>query len=237
MNLQARVQAAADFARREISAVLALLALALAADLFLSVAGEVREGDANTLDLAVLTALRVPGQPGRPIGPAWLETAARDLTSLGSVMVLALIVLIVSGLFFSLRRRREALVLLIASGGGLATSGVLKDLFGRARPDLAYRAVEVTTSSFPSGHAMLSAVVFLTLGSLCAGYVGRRLVKTYIMVVAVTLTLLIGATRVYLGVHWLTDVLGGWCLGAVWAIGCWLVMWSLDHRWREAGGV
>ncbi len=233
MILPPRLQPVAAFARREILAVLALLALAVAAEVFLSVAGEVREGETNRIDLAVLRALRVPGQPHQPIGPHWLETAAGDFTSLGSIVVLAFIVLVVAGLFVSLRRRREALVVVIASGGGLITSGLLKALFARARPDPVYRAVEATTSSFPSGHAMLSAIVFLTLGSLCAGYVDRRLVKTYIMTVALAATLAIGLTRIYLGVHWLTDVLAGWSVGAVWATGCWLAVWALDQRWRE----
>ena len=160
---------------------------AVATDSFLSVAGEVREQETGSIDRRVLLALRVPGHPGTPIGPHWLVDVARDLTSLGSISVLTLIVLIVTGLVLSLRQRREALVLLVAAGGGLALTGGLKDLFGRARPEAIYRAIEVTRSSFPSGHAMLSATVFLTLGALCAGYVRQSLVKTYIMSVAMTL--------------------------------------------------
>ena len=233
MSVPPRVQAAARFARREIGAVLAFLVLALAADLFLSVAGEVAEGETDAIDLRVLLALRVPGMPSRPIGPPWLETAARDVTSLGSIVVLTLIVLIVAGLFYSLRRRREALTLLITSGGGLGLTNLLKDLFGRSRPDPIYRAVEATTSSFPSGHAMLSAVVFLTLAAICMGYVSRHLVRIYIMSVAVTLTLVIGISRIYLGVHWLTDVLAGWSIGAAWATTSWLVVWVWERRWRQ----
>ena len=184
----------------------------------------------------VLIALRVPGHPGTPIGPAWLVDAARDFTSLGSITVLAVIVLIVTGLVLSLRQKREALVLLAAAGGGLALTGGLKDLFGRARPEAIYRAVEVTRSSFPSGHAMLSAVVYLTLGAICAGYAPRPLVKTYIMSIAMTLTLLVGVTRIYLGVHWMTDVLAGWSVGAAWATACWLGAWFFEGRWRSRPG-
>ena len=233
MILPFRVQAVVTFARREIGAVMALLAFAVAADLFAWVAGEVREGETGSIDLRVLQALRVPGAPGTPIGPHWLVGAARDLTSLGSIAVLTLIVLIVTGLFLNLRRPREALVMLLASGGGLALTDGLKDLFGRARPDVIYRAVEATRTSFPSGHAMLSATVFLTLGALCAGYSKRSLVKTYIMAVAMTLTLMVGVTRIYLGVHWMTDVLAGWSFGAAWATACWLGTWVWERRWRE----
>ena len=233
MILSSRARAALGFARREIGAVLAVLTLALAADLFLSVAGEVAEGETGAIDRRVLFALRVPGRPGQPIGPPWLETAARDITSLGSIVVLSLIVLIIVGLFASLRRRREALTLLLTSGGGLLLTNLLKGLFGRARPDPIYRAVEATTSSFPSGHAVLSAVVFLTLAAICMGYVRSHLVRVYIMSVAVALTLVVGITRVYLGVHWLTDVLAGWGIGAAWATASWLVVWLCERRWRQ----
>ena len=228
-----RLQAVIAFARREIGAVVALLVLAVATNLFLSVAGEVREQETGSIDRRVLIALRVPGHPGTPIGPHWLVEMARDLTSLGSIAVLSVIVLIVVGLVLSLRQRREALVLLIAAGGGLVMTAFLKDLFGRARPEAIYRAVEVSRSSFPSGHAMLSAVVYLSLGALCAGYVRPRLVKTYIMAVAMTLTLLVGVTRIYLGVHWMTDVLAGWSVGAAWATACWLGAWLWEGRWRD----
>ena len=222
MNLLVRLRSVLAFARKEIGAVVALLVLAVATNVFLSVAGEVREQETGSIDRRVLIALRVPGHPGTPIGPGWLVDAARDFTSLGSITVLTVIVLIVTGLVLSLRQKREALVLLAAAGGGLALTGGLKDLFGRARPEAIYRAVEVTRSSFPSGHAMLSAVVYLTLGAICAGYAPRPLVKTYVMSAAMTLTLLVGVTRIYLGVHWMTDVLAGWSVGAAWATACWL---------------
>ena len=236
MKLPVRLRSVLAFARKEIGAVVALLVLAVATNVFLSVAGEVREQETGSIDRRVLIALRVPGHPGTPIGPAWLVDAARDFTSLGSITVLAVIVLIVTGLVLSLRQKREALVLLAAAGGGLALTGGLKDLFGRARPEAIYRAVEVTRSSFPSGHAMLSAVVYLTLGAICAGYAPRPLVKTYIMSIAMTLTLLVGVTRIYLGVHWMTDVLAGWSVGAAWATACWLGAWFFEGRWRSRPG-
>lgn len=94
------------------------------------------------------------------------------------------------------------------------------------------RAVEVMNPSFPSGHAMLSAVVFLTIGVLSAHFAQRKRVKVYVMAAAISVALLIGLTRVYLGVHWPSDVLAGWSLGAAWALACWLAARALELRWR-----
>ena len=218
-------------ARREAGATSALLLLAFAAWAFLVVAAEVGEGETAALDRAVLMSLR-SGDGNEPVGPWWLQIAAADLTALGSAAVLTLLVITVSGLFAALRRRREAVVLLLASGGGLILSQALKQLFGRERPEVALRAVEAMNPSFPSGHAMLSAAVFLTLGVLSARYVRRRRVKAYVVGAAVTATLLVGCTRVYLGVHWPSDVLAGWSLGAAWAMACWLAVWAWDRPWR-----
>ena len=218
------------FARREVGAVAVLLGLAVLLNAFIFLADEVVEGETNHLDRAVLTALRVPGRPHQPIGPQWLDVAARDFTALGSIAVLATFVLLVAGLFFGLRRLREGLLLIAAGGGGIAVSQLVKGWVGRERPDLVFRAVEAANPSFPSGHAMLSAVVFLSLGALSARFASSRRVKTYVMAAAVLLTLLVGVTRIYLGVHWLTDVLAGWSLGSAWALLFWLVEWAWERR-------
>jgi undecaprenyl-diphosphatase len=222
-----------ELARREVGATAALLVLTFAAWAFASVAEEVAEGDTVSIDRAVLMALRSGGDPNDPIGPHWLQVAAADVTSLGSIAVLALLVLAVTGLFAALRHRRDALLVLAAALGGLLVSNGLKQLFGRERPDLTFRAVEAANPSFPSGHAMLTAVVFLTLGVLCARFVKRRRVKAYVVGIAVGATLLVGLTRIYLGVHWATDVLAGWSVGAAWAMACWLVAWAADRPWRR----
>lgn len=218
------------FARREVGAVAVLLALAVLLNAFIFLADEVAEGETSRLDRAVLMALRVPGRPHQPIGPQWLDVAARDFTALGSITVLATLVLLVAGLFVGLRRYRAGLFLVVAGGGGIAVSQLLKDLIGRQRPDLVFRAAEAANPSFPSGHAMLSAVVFLSLGTLSARFATSRPIKTYVMTAAVLLTVLVGATRVYLGVHWLTDVLAGWALGSAWALLFWLIEWAWERR-------
>ncbi|ATQ41797.1 phosphatase PAP2 family protein [Caulobacter mirabilis] len=223
-------------ARREVGLIAALLGLALATLAFLEIADDVAEGDAHAIDRAMLMSLRVAGDPERPIGPSWLLTAATDVTALGSVTVLAMVVLFVAGLFAAVRRWREAAVMVLAAGGGVALSQGLKALFGRDRPDEALRLVEAVNASFPSGHAMLSAVVYLTLGALVARFVRRRRVKAVVMAGAVGVALLVGASRVYLGVHWPSDVLAGWCLGAAWALGWWLAVQALDRRWPAGEG-
>jgi len=217
-------------AQGELGAVAALMVLAGGFLAFLNLSEEVAEGDTKVFDLRVLRALRLPGDPNSLIGPQWLHIAAADITALGSVTVLGLIVLLAMGLMLCLRRWTEALVVLVGAGGGVVISQGLKQLFGRERPDLVYRAVEAANPSFPSGHAMLSAVVFLTLGALAARFATLRRVKALALGAAVLLSLLVGASRIYLGVHWTSDVLAGWSVGAAWAMACWLVAWAWG-RW------
>ena len=224
------VQRLVAAAVREIGLASALLVAALGAMAFLAIADEVAEGETHALDLAVLRALRVEGRPEALVGPEWLHVAAVDVTALGSVAVLSLIILLAFALLASLRRWGEAVLLLGGALGGVGISQGLKAVFGRERPDLAYRVVEAVNASFPSGHAMLSAVVFLTLGVLTARFSDRRRVKVLAISAAVLLSLLVGASRVYLGVHWASDVLAGWSGGAAWAMICWLAAY-LVRRW------
>ena len=219
-------------ARREIGAASALLVAALGGMGFLAIADEVAEGETHALDLAVLRSLRVEGQPHTLVGPDWLHIAATDVTALGSVTVLGLVILLAFALLATLRRWGEGVLLVAGAGGGLLISQGLKHLFGRERPEMAYRAVEAVNASFPSGHAMLSAVVFLTLGVLAARFAHLRRVKVLAMSAAVLVSLLVGASRVYLGVHWASDVLAGWCVGAAWAMSCWLAAYVVQRRFR-----
>lgn len=197
---------------------------------FLWVADEVLEGDSLRLDERIVLAMRVPGNPSQPIGPAWVEEMFRDFTALGGVGVLGLLTAATLGYLWLQGRRRAALYLLLAIGGGLLVSLALKAGFHRPRPDLVSHGAMVYTASFPSGHSMLAAVVYLTGGAMLALVHGRRSVRIYIIGCAVLATLLVGLSRVYLGVHWPTDVLAGWAGGAAWAALCWLLARELQVR-------
>ncbi len=216
--------------QRELSLLLAVLAVAAALLGFVWIADEVSEGDTHAVDHAVLLALRQPDDPAVPIGPAWVQAMARDLTSLGSITVLTLAAATVTGFLTITGKRGAALLVVAAIGGGMVLSTLLKSAFERPRPDLVPHAVQVFTASFPSGHAMLSAVTYLTLGALVMRVQPHRRTKIYILTVAVVLTLLIGSSRIYLGVHWPTDVLAGWCVGSAWAIVCWITALWLQRR-------
>lgn len=189
---------------------------------FVKIADEMAEGDTRGFDEAILLGLRQAGDIRRPIGPQWLEAAMIDVTSLGGVPVLTMIAVIaVLYLFVSRQFASAALLAVSIAGGGLLTA-VLKFGFARPRPDLVDHLVTVHSMSFPSGHAMSSAVVYLTIGALLANAERRRDVRGYIFVVAGFLTLVVGMSRVFLGVHYPTDVLAGWTLGSAWALLCWL---------------
>lgn len=216
------------YARAEVVMLTALVIIAGGSFAFMKLAGEMSEGETHAFDMAVLQALH-PGPDLRdPVGPAWLDTAAADLTSIGSVSVLVLLSVAVGGFLVIKQRRLEAGIIAVALGGGLILSQGLKVVYERERPPDVYRAVEILNSSFPSGHAMLSAVVYLTLGAMIARVTPGRAARIYVMSGAILLTLLVGSTRVYLGVHWASDVLGGWCAGAAWATACWLF-----ERWAR----
>ncbi|RYF92958.1 MAG: phosphatase PAP2 family protein [Caulobacteraceae bacterium] len=218
-------------ARAELAAVGALLVLGVGVLSFMEIADDVGEGDTKGIDMSILMMFREPGDPLTPIGGRWVREAVGDITALGGWTVLTLFVLFLVGFLLSLKRWREALVLLVAAMGGTALGQTLKGVFGRERPDEAWRLVEVANASFPSGHAMMSAVVYLTLGALVARFANRTRVKLFAMTVGVILTAMVGVSRVYLGAHWPSDVLAGWCVGAAWAMACWLASWAAEKWW------
>jgi undecaprenyl-diphosphatase len=197
--------------------------------LFAEFVDRVVEGDTRAFDEIVLLAFRHPNNSSYPIGPAWLQIMFRDITPLGGYAVVILISLAVIGYLLMDGKRGAALWVLVSVGGGAALSNLLKYAIERPRPDLVARLVEVNTTSFPSGHATLAAVTYLTLGALLSRVEARRRAKIYVLTVAVALTFLIGVSRVYLGVHWPTDVLAGWCIGAAWAMLCWRIAIALQR--------
>lgn len=214
---------------RPVALLIAAVALLLFA--FVSLASEVIEGDMRAFDERLLLALRMPEDLSVPLGPPWLHEMVRDFTALGSTGVLTIVTLGAAGFLAIRRKGRTAIFVLAAVIGGVLLGNALKIGFSRPRPDLVPHGVEVFTNSFPSGHAMMSAVVYLTLGDLLARTEERTAMRLFIMGLAVLLAVLVGVSRVYLGVHWPSDVLAGWAVGACWALVCVLVMARL-----QAGG-
>lgn len=198
--------------------------------LFVELADEVREGEAEKIDRAVLLALRSADDLGDALGPPWVEEMMRDFSALGGFGVLLLVVLAAAG-YLLLRGSRQALwLLLAASAGGMLLSYSAKLLFDRARPDLVPHLSNVDSPSFPSGHSTMSAVVYLTLAVLLARLYAPARFKAYIIGIALGITLLVGVSRVYVGVHYPTDVLAGWALGLSWAVFSYLVALVLQRR-------
>lgn len=216
--------------RLESRALLLLLAVAGAVWAFLSIGGEMAEGETLAIDRRLLLALRAPGEPSNPIGSRSFQEAMRDVTALGGFTVLTVVTIVaVLALLFH-RKRLHALVLAVTALGAQVCSEQLKHLYGRPRPDLVPHGSYVYSGSFPSGHSMLSAAIYLTLAMLISSLETRRTTKTLAFVVAAVTMLAIGFSRVYLGVHWPSDVLAGWCIGAAWAMAAWVVLLWLTHQ-------
>lgn len=203
-----------------IGSLLVFAALALSAP-----SGLLAAGERNFMAL-----LRQGERLSEPAGPDWLFSVFRDFTVFGGWPFMALLSVVLSGLFL-LRRQWSFLVILLAViiGETLITE-FLKSLFARARPDFLPHYVEATSESFPSGHSASAAAVYLTLGLMLANLTGRRAIRIYTLIVTGVMIVLIGLSRIYLGVHYPTDVVAGWCVGAAWASAVWLIAWRLDRK-------
>jgi undecaprenyl-diphosphatase len=193
-------------------------------------ASEVVEGDTMAFDRWLIASLRDPGDPGSPLGPIWLKKAMVDLTALGGGPFLTMLTLIAAGFLVAARKWGMAAFVVVAIAGGGLAGNLLKWGFVRARPDVVPHLVMVDSASFPSAHAMNSAVTYLTLGVLLSRTQPDRRLKAYLVGTAIFLTLVVGFSRVYLGVHWPTDVIAGWAVGAAWAILCSVVAGRLQRR-------
>jgi undecaprenyl-diphosphatase len=207
---------------------LAVFAAAVLVLVFIELADEVREPGTIEIDKQILLALREG--PSNPVGPPWVERFWVEITTLGSVTVLGLVSLIAGGCLIILRRFRMVVTLLAAVLGGSGLSALLKVVIARPRPDVVEHLTVVSSLSFPSGHSMMSAVVYPALGAILARATPHPLLKLYIIGVALALTAIIGISRVYIGVHYPTDVIAGWCVGSCWALVCWVTVRLLQRR-------
>lgn len=197
--------------------------------LFVHLADDAPEGDYLVLENKIMQALRNPATGG-PLGPAWVPSAVRDLTALGSAPVLIILAGLILGHLCLTRRFNAAVLLAAAIAGGQALNSGFKYLFARERPDATLHLVEVRSPSFPSGHSMAGSIFYLTTGALLAQTMRRRREKIYVIAASLLLTGLVGFSRVYLGVHYPTDVIAGWAAGTAWALLCWA--WARRMRRR-----
>ncbi|HEX7862771.1 MAG TPA: phosphatase PAP2 family protein [Verrucomicrobiae bacterium] len=215
---------------QDVVVLLLVFACVSSAWLFIEVADEVGDGETAAFDKAALRAFRDPNDLSDPLGPRRIEEAVRDITALGSTTVLLLFSLLAAGFLLFTRRFNACLLLISALGGGLLLNWTLKNYFDRPRPEYVTQLHYVDSNSFPSGHALLSTVVYLSIGALASRLVAKRRQKIYIVAAAVLLVALVGVSRVYLGVHYPTDVLAGWSVGTLWAIICWFAARYLQLR-------
>lgn len=190
---------------------------------FSKLASEILEGEGRAIDTKILLLTRDANDHSNPLGPHWVEEIMRDITSMGGIAMLTFVTL-ASALYLFLINKKGLMIYLLATvSTGAVFSNLLKIGFDRPRPDLVPHEVVTYTASFPSGHSLISAVVYLTLGSLLAEIQPRIQLKIYILSLAVFITLLVGISRIYLGVHWPSDVLAGWLGGAAWAFMFWII--------------
>jgi undecaprenyl-diphosphatase len=198
------------------------------------IAGAALEGGIRPLDEGLLRALRVPGDLATPIGLMWFQEMVRDVSALGSTFVLTFAVLVVAGYLWIIGAPQKAAFLVVAVSLGALLNRLIKLAVDRPRPQIVEHVSYVSNESFPSGHAANSAIVYLVLGMLLARVETSYAAKAFVFCVCLLLTLIIGLSRVYLGVHWPSDVVAGWLVGAAWALLCWYVLLQMQPSGTRA---
>jgi undecaprenyl-diphosphatase len=217
----------------ELGILLLLFAIAGGVWGFAMLASEVKDGETYRFDRRILLAMRRPGDLA-PRGSPGFQEAVRDVSALGGVSVLGLVTVIAVGFLVLDGKSHMAYYVAASVVGGVAVSTLLKDIFQRPRPEIVPHVAYAANASFPSGHSMMSAITYLTLAALLARSQERKRLKAYFLLLAALLTFIVGLSRVYLGVHWPTDVLAGWMAGAIWALLCWLLArWLQDRKVLE----
>ena len=207
----------------EYATEISLVLLSLGLFSFIKLTEEVVEGDTRGFDQSVLLWFRNQADLSDPVGPQWLEVVVRDVTAIGGLLILGLLTIAACGYLWLTQKHKLALFVAVSIPAGSLLNTLLKESFTRPRPDIVPHATSAALSSFPSGHAMMSAIVFLTLGALLSLATENTRIKIYILFWSVFLTVIVGISRLYLGVHWPTDIIAGWIAGGTWAILCLLV--------------
>jgi undecaprenyl-diphosphatase len=219
VSLSESAMTVAEHLRRFRMLYLAVVVAGVGIWAFVELAEDYPEGRYRVFDELVLRSLRNPADPAVPRGPAWLKEMVRDVSALGSTFVLTFVVIATAAVLFVRRANRPALAILLTSIGGTILSTFLKSFADRPRPSVVPHLVEVTTTSFPSGHSLLSAAIYLSIAGILTHGAGWTLAMVAFGF-AILLTALVGLSRVYLGVHFPSDVLAGWAVGTVWSMLC-----------------
>lgn len=209
-------------------ALFAVLTLGVFA--FIAIADEMAEGELRKIDEWLFLSFRTAGDPPQPLGPPWLQETAVEITAIGGFPLILLTLAAVAGFFIVTKRYGVALYAMLSVGSGALLSQTLKQYYGRPRPDLVDHLDVVHTLSFPSGHALVTTVAYLTLASIVIGFLNSRRARIYVLSVAVLVAVIVGVSRVYLGVHWPSDVAAGWALGAAWASFSWLILHFMTRK-------
>jgi undecaprenyl-diphosphatase len=217
----------------EVRILLIVLAVVSGILIFISIADKVVQGETQYFDNFILKSLRTENDISQPAFPGWITSLMINITALGSETIIVFITVFVSGYLILKKKYYWLSVLLIATLGGVLLELGLKELIGRTRPTIVTHLLEVNSTSFPSGHSMVSAIVYLTQAALLSRIIKDRKIKIYLIFFALLLTFLIGISRIYIGVHYPTDVLAGWTAGISWALICWYAA-SLFEQGKKA---
>ena len=209
----------------------ALIAIALLLVAFGVLGSEVTEQETEAIDHRILLAFRT--DDGSPIGPRWLASTMVNLSALGSGAVSTLVVGFAAIFLMMARRPAFAALVALCGLGAWGVMAMFKLILARPRPTIGSPLDQLATYSFPSGHTLAATAVYLTLGAVIAMGLDQRRQRLCVIVMAAFLALLVGVTRVYIGVHYPTDVLGGWLVGTAWALLCGLAARAL-HRASHA---
>lgn len=214
----------------EVSFLFILLGMLLSLFLFIQIADAVHDKETYSIDNEILLMFRSSEDISKPLGPERFQYIVRDITSLGSSTLLTIISLIVV-IYLGLKKETRSIIYVLSAaiGGGILVQ-ILKILFARPRPEIAGQLVSEITMSFPSGHSAMSAVVYLSIAVLISRIESLYKTRVFIITTALAISFIVGISRIYLGVHYPTDVIAGWMIGLFWALLCWFVAVIIEKR-------